>query len=80
MSKLESLVKRYEFIKKMWVNSTGTSEQSQWEAQLNQIIQEMEKWQTSHRNNARIDYGAQVMTMYHLYENGLKTPENTKED
>lgn len=80
MNKLESLVKRYEFIKKMWVNSAGTSEQSQWEKQMEQIIEEMKKWQTSHRNNARTTDADRVLTMYHLYENGLKTPENEKEE
>lgn len=77
MSKLESLVKRYEFIKKMWVNSSGTSEQSQWEAQLNQIIQEMETYKKSQGIGVRNDPADKVRLLYSLYK---ETPENAKEE
>lgn len=73
MHKLESLVKRYEFIKKMWVNSAGTSEQSQWEAQLEQIIKEMNDYQKSHGAFLATP-SEKVMAMYALYT------ENKKED
>lgn len=79
MSKLESLINRYTYIKKQWLNSAGTSEQSQCEKQMEQILGEMKKWQASHSNNARTTDADKVTIMYHLYENGLKTPENTKE-
>lgn len=78
--KIDLLLKKYEFTKQMYLNSEGTASEKEWEKKLMDCVEEMKKWQTSHRNNARIDYGAQVMTMYHLYENGLKTPENTKEE
>ena len=80
MTKLESLVKRYEFLKKMWLNSAGTSEQSQWEAQLEQIINEMNTYQKSHGIDARTTPAEKVMAMYALY---TETPENAskrKED
>ena len=77
---IDLLLKRYNFIKQSYLNSEGTSSEKEWEKKLMDCVEEMKKWQTSHRNNTRIDYGAQVMTMYHLYENGLKTPENAKEE
>lgn len=77
MSKLESLVKRYEFIKNNWIRSSGTSEQSQWEAQLEQIINEMNTYQKSHGLDARMSPAEKVMAMYALY---TQTPENARED
>lgn len=73
MSKLESLINRYTYIKKQWLNSAGTSEQSQCEKQMEQILGEMKKWQASHSNNARTTDADKVMTMYALY---TETPEN----
>ena len=63
MSKLESLVKRYEFIKKMWVNSSGTSDQASWESQLNQIIQEMETYNKSQGIGVRTDPADKVRNL-----------------
>ena len=77
---IDLLLKRYNFIKQSYLNSEGTSSEKEWEKKLMDCVEEMKKWQTSHRNNTRIDYGSQVMTMYHLYENGLKMPENAKEE
>ena len=78
--KLDLLLKKFEFTKQMYLNSEGTPSEKEWEKKLMDCMEEMKKWQTSHRNNARVDYGAQVLSMYHLYENGLKMPENTKEE
>lgn len=75
---IELLLKKFEFTKQMYLNSEGTTSEKEWERKLMDCVEEMKKWQTSHRDSPRIDYGAQVMTMYHLYENGLKTPENKK--
>ena len=77
MSKLESLVKRYEFIKKMWVNSSGTSDQSQWESQLNQIIQEMDAYKKSQGIGVRTDPADKVRLLYSLYK---ETPESEREE
>lgn len=77
---IELLLKKFEFTKQMYLNSEGTPSEKEWEKKLMACVEEMKKWQTSHRNNARIDYGSQVLSMYHLYENGLKTPENEKEE
>ena len=77
MSKLESLVKRYEFIKNNWLRSSGTSDQASWEAQLNQIIQEMETYKKSQGIGVRTDPADKVRLLYSLYK---ETPENAKED
>ena len=78
--KLDLLLKKFEFTKQMYLNSEGTPSEKEWEKKLMDCMEEMKKWQTSHRNSQRIDYGSQVLSMYHLYENGLKMPESTKED
>lgn len=79
MTKLESLVKRYEFLKKMWLNSAGTSEQATWEAQLNQIIQEMETYKQSHGLDARTTPAKKVMAMYALYKESSDGASKRKE-
>lgn len=72
MNKLQALVKRYEFLKSMWLNSSGTSEQAQWESQLEQIIKEMETYKKSHGLDARTTPAERVMAMYALY---TETPD-----
>lgn len=78
--KIDLLIKKFEFTKQMYLNSEGTTSEKEWERKLMDCVEEMKKWQTSHRNNARTTDAEKVLTMYHLYENGLKTPENTKEE
>ena len=77
MSKLESLVKRYEFIKNNWLRSSGTSDQASWEAQLNQIIQEMETYKKSQGIGVRTDPADKVRLLYSLYK---ETPESEREE
>ena len=77
---IDLLLKRYNFIKQSYLNSEGTASEKEWEKKLMDCVEEMKKWQTSHRNNHRTTPAERVMTMYHLYENGLKMPENAKEE
>ena len=79
MTRLESLINRYTYIKNKWLNSAGTSEQAQWESQLEQIIKEMNDYQKSHGAFLATP-SEKVMAMYALY---TETPENAskrKED
>lgn len=79
MNKLQSLVKRYEFIKKMWLKSAGTSEQSMWESQLEQIINEMETLKQSHGLDARMTPAEKVVALYALYKESSDGASKRKE-
>ena len=65
MTKQEILLKRFNFIKQMWLNSKeGSKEQEEWEDKMQICLKEMKKANSDAVNRARIDYGANVLSHY----------------
>lgn len=65
MTKQEILLKRFNFIKQMWLNSVeGSSEQEEWEKKMDICLKEMKKANSDAVNRARINYGANVLSHY----------------
>ena len=65
MTKQEILLKRFNFIKQMWLNTQeGSPEQEEWEKKMNICLKEMKKANSDAVNRARIDYGANVLSHY----------------
>ena len=64
----------------MWLNSAGTSEQATWEAQLNQIITEMETYKKSQGIGVRTDPADKVRLLYSLYKETPDGASKRKED
>ena len=65
MTKQEILLKRFNFIKQMWLNSVeGSSEQAEWERKMDICLKELKKANSDTANMARIDYGANVLSHY----------------
>ena len=65
MTKQEILLKRFNFIKQMWLNTKeGSPEQEEWEKKMDICLKEMKKANSDAVNRARIDYGANVLSHY----------------
>ena len=65
MTKQEILLKRFSFIKQMWLNTQeGSPEQEEWEKKMDICLKEMKKANSDAVNRARIDYGANVLSHY----------------
>ena len=65
MTKQEILLKRFNFIKSMWLNTQeGSPEQEEWEKKMDICLKEMKKANSDAVNRARIDYGANVLSHY----------------
>lgn len=65
MTKQEILLKRFNFIKQMWLNTQeGSPEQEEWEKKMDICLKEMKKANSDTANRARIDYGANVLSHY----------------
>ena len=65
MTKQEILLKRFNFIKQMWLNTQeGSPEQEEWEKKMDICLKEMKKANSDAANRARIDYGANVLSHY----------------
>ena len=65
MTRQEILLKRFNHIKQMWLNSIeGSDEQAEWEMEMDICIKEMKKANSDAVNRARIDYGANVLSHY----------------
>ena len=65
MTKQEILLKRFNFIKQMWLNTKeGSPEQEEWEKKMDIYLKEMKKANSDAANRARIDYGANVLSHY----------------
>lgn len=65
MSKQEILLKRFNRIKKMWLNAPeGSDEQKTLEDQMEICVNEMKKANSDAVNRSRIDYGANVLYHY----------------
>ena len=44
MTKIEQLVKRHEFVRKMWVNSHTQAEEDEWYAKLQMVEKEIKAY------------------------------------
>ena len=65
MTKQEILLKRFNFIRQMWLNSIeGSDEQKEWEMKMDICLKEMKKANSDAVNRSRIDYGANVLSHY----------------
>ena len=65
MTKQEILLKRFGFIKQMWLNTQeGSPEQEEWERKMDICLKELKKANSEAANRARIDYGANVLSHY----------------
>lgn len=65
---IDLLLKKFNFTKQMLLNSEGTPSEKEWEKKLMDCVEEMKKWQTSHRNN-KTSPADKVRLLYSLYEN-----------
>ena len=65
MTKQEILLKRFNFIKQMWLNTKEDSpEQAEWERKMEICLKELKKANSDAANRVRIDYGANVLSHY----------------
>ena len=65
MTRQEILLKRFNFIRQMWLNTQeGSVEQKEWEDKMEICIKEMKKANSDAVNRSRIDYGANVLSHY----------------
>lgn len=61
MTKIEQLLKRYNFIRKCWINSNSPEEEQEWYEKLQIIEKEIKSFKA--RNNDS-DLGSSVMAKY----------------
>ncbi len=61
MTKIEQLLKRYNFIRKCWINSHSPEEEQEWYEKLLIVEKEINSFKA--RNNAS-DLGSSVMAKY----------------
>ena len=65
MTRQEILLKRFNFIRQMWLNTQeGSTEQKEWEMKMDICLKEMKKANSDAVNRSRIDYGANVLSHY----------------
>lgn len=65
MTKQEILLKRFNHIKQMWLNSIeGSDEQAELEMKMDICLKEMKKANSDAVNRSRIDYGDNVLSHY----------------
>lgn len=84
MSKQEIILKRFNFIRQMWLNTQeGSTEQKEWEDKMEICLKELKKANSDAVNRSRIDYGANVLLHYITDTNKAKNDteiKNTMED
>lgn len=65
MTKQEILLNRFKHIKQMWLNAPeGSDIQKEWEMKMDICLKELKKANSDAVNRARIDYGANVLSLY----------------
>ena len=65
MTKQEILLNRFKHIKQMWLNAPeGSDIQKEWEMKMDICLKELNKANSDAVNRARIDYGANVLSLY----------------
>lgn len=74
MTKIEQLLKRYNFIRKCWVNSRTPEEEQEWYEKL-QIIEKEIKSYKAHKSTS--DLGSSVMAKY-IWLNEKSCQKDTK--
>ena len=65
MTRQEILLNRFKHIKQMWLNAPeGSDMQKEWEMKMEICLKEMKKANSDAVNRYRIDYGANVLSLY----------------
>ena len=65
MTRQEILLNRFKHIKQMWLNAPeGSDIQKEWEMKMDICLKELKKANSDAVNRARIDYGANVLSLY----------------
>lgn len=66
MTKIEQLVKRYEFVRKMWVNSHTPTEEDEWYQKLVFLEDEIKKYRETLNKTRKgaSELGSEVMAKY----------------
>lgn len=65
MTRQEILLNRFKHIKQMWLNAPeGSDIQKEWEMKMDICLKEMKKANSDAVNRSRIDYGANVLSLY----------------